>query len=564
MKMSFCAYTRRAFFSLFLPTTAACVPAGALPAASATTPTSAPTLAPAQASDVLRQGAPPPGAPLAWAPFDKTTFARAKAEHKLVVLDGAAEWCHWCHVMEATTYHDPKVRQLLDSHFITAKVDVDARPDIEERYGEYGWPATVLFSPDGVELGKYRGYIAPEAFADILRGVTEAPEGATSAEGPDVAVGTSKAGPLSEDELAWIERMTELELADFYDADHGGWGKWQKAAVAADNAWALSRARGGDKTAREQVLFTLEEQRALIDPVWGGIYQYSAASDWTHPHFEKLMTYQAGALENYADAYALTSDAKWLGVARAMRAYIDGFLTSPEGGFYATEDADLNAHDHGKPFVAGHEYYAMDDVHRRALGIPRVDTHEYGKENGLAIAAYVSLFEATGDASALASAERAAKRILATHATARGGISHDGAEKPSAILHLADNAAFGLGLMRLYAATKREEYFAAASKIADFILRELADDRAERGGFFASSADPDAVGIFAVRRKPFEDNVAAIRLFARLARTRGDGAKYRGAIANALRCIATPDAIKGRGRVLGDFLLALEETRGQR
>ena len=62
-----------------------------------------------------------------------------------------------------------------------------------------------------------------------------------------------------------------------------------------------------------------------------------------------------------------------------MRGYIDGFLTSPEGGFYATQDADLNAHEPGKPFVTGHEYYAMDDAQRRALGIPRVDTHEYGK-----------------------------------------------------------------------------------------------------------------------------------------------------------------------------------------
>ena len=192
--------------------------------------------------------------------------------------------------------------------------------------------------------------------------------------------------------------MTELELADFYDAAEGGWGKWQKAAVAADNEWALRRARTGDAGAKEAVLFTLEKQRALLDPVWGGIYQYSAASDWQHPHFEKLMTFQAGALANYADAYALTRDARWLGLARAMRGYIDAFLRSPDGGFFATQDADLNAHEPGKRYLTGHEYYPLDDAHRRALGIPRVDSHEYGRENGLAIAAYVAFFEATGDA----------------------------------------------------------------------------------------------------------------------------------------------------------------------
>src|SRR5262245_36958562 len=112
-----------------------------------------------------------PREPLSWADLNQETLARAKAQRKYVVLDGSAEWCHWCHAMEATTYHDPHVRELLDRHFIAVKVDVDSRPDIEERYGDWGWPATVIFSPDAMELGKYRGYIAPDTFADILRQV---------------------------------------------------------------------------------------------------------------------------------------------------------------------------------------------------------------------------------------------------------------------------------------------------------------------------------------------------------------------------------------------------------
>ena len=112
-----------------------------------------------------------PKAPLAGSEFGTATFTRAKREHRFIVMDGSAEWCHWCHVMEAVTYHDPAVRELLDARFIAAKVDVDARPDIEERYAEYGWPATVIFSPDGRELGKYRGFIAPDRFADILKEV---------------------------------------------------------------------------------------------------------------------------------------------------------------------------------------------------------------------------------------------------------------------------------------------------------------------------------------------------------------------------------------------------------
>jgi uncharacterized protein YyaL (SSP411 family) len=506
-----------------------------------------------------------PKSPLVWAELNPATLARAKAERRFIVLDGSAEWCHFCHVMEAETYHDPVVAEILGKSFIAVKVDVDARPDIEERYGAWGWPATVIFSPDAEELGKYRGYIAPEAFAEILRAVvTSTSDAKTSIAGAtsgEASLPVPGKGPLPEDEIAWIARDTELALADFYDEDAGGWGRSQKAALAMDNEWAIARARAGAAEARTHVLFTLDAQRRLFDPVWGGIYQYSAASDWEHPHFEKLMTFQAGALDNYADAYALTRDGKWLTCARALRGYIDAFLTSSDGGFYATQDADLNAHEPSKPFVTGHEYYAKTDAQRRALGIPRVDAHEYGKENGLAIAAYTRLYEATGDATALATATRAAKRILATHAVpARGGIAHD-ADPKATVLHLADNAVFGLALLRLHEATREQTWLDEATKMAAFLERELYD--AKGGGFFGSTVDPDAVGVFAERRKPFEDNVVALRFLARLARATRDG-RYEPMIATTLRAIASPDAIRERGRMLGDFLLALEETRGVR
>ncbi|HEU4408478.1 MAG TPA: DUF255 domain-containing protein [Polyangiaceae bacterium] len=116
----------------------------------------------------------PAGAPRQdpiWASFSLETFARAKAEHKFIVLDGTAEWCRPCRAMEATTYRDPAVQRLLDEHFIAIKVDVDTNPDVGKLYADWGWPATVLFSPEAAELGKYQGYIGPEEFAGILRRV---------------------------------------------------------------------------------------------------------------------------------------------------------------------------------------------------------------------------------------------------------------------------------------------------------------------------------------------------------------------------------------------------------
>jgi uncharacterized protein YyaL (SSP411 family) len=373
--------------------------------------------------------------------------------------------------------------------------------------------------------------------------------------------------PLPEEQLLWIQHATEVELDDYWDEDAGGWGRMQKAPMGWDNAWTLLRAEHGDPAAKEKAVFALDQQAKLIDPVWGGIYQYSVGHDWDHAHFEKLMTFQAPALENYAVAYRLTRDPKQLARARAMLGYLDRFMRGPEGGFYTTQDADLNAHDRSRPFLDGHAYYALGERERLARGLPRVDTNEYGRENGLAIAAYATMYEVTRDPSVLASAERAARRVLATHATKRGGISHGvvAAEEPKQ-LYLSDNAAFAWGLLRVAEVTKddrprSEGWIARARGIADFMLAELADESG--GGLFGSTIDPDAVGVFATRRVPFEDNVTALRALARLARVTAD-VRYKAAIARILRAISVPEEIKARGRMLGDYLLALEETKDVR
>ena len=514
-------------------------------------------------------GAMAEGAPreeLTWATLSSETFARAKAEHKYIVLDGSAEWCHWCHVMEATTYHDAEVRKILDQHFIAVKVDVDSRPDVEERYGDYGWPATVMFAPDATEIGKYRGYINPEKFKGILEDIVASGLANKKADERPKPVLKAPKTALSEEHLAWIQREIDVQLEDYYDEDQGSWGRQQKAPLGWNNAWTLEKAKKGDEQAKAKALFTLDKQSALLDPVWGGIYQYSAARDWDSPHFEKLMTFQAPALDNYATAYRLSGDAKQLARAKAMQGFLDRFMKSPEGGFYTTQDADLNAHERGKTFMDGHEYYKLDEKGRLARGLPRVDTHEYGKENGLAVSAYCTLFEVTKDPAVAATAEKAARRILATHATKRGGITHDvmDPEKETKLLYLSDNATFGLGLVRVYEVTKSDEYLKRARAVADFMIAELTDD--DTGGMFASTKDPDAVGIFATRRVPFEDNVVAARFLAHLAHavSAADAKKYSIALDRLLRATSKPEEIKARGRMIGDYLLALEESKGVR
>src|SRR6478609_5624838 len=74
---------------------------------------------------------------VAWQGWSKETFDRARAEGRYLLVDCAAEWCHWCHVMDDTTYRDPRVMDELEKRFVAVKVDIDARPDLAERYGDW-------------------------------------------------------------------------------------------------------------------------------------------------------------------------------------------------------------------------------------------------------------------------------------------------------------------------------------------------------------------------------------------------------------------------------------------
>ncbi|MEO8800479.1 MAG: glycoside hydrolase family 88 protein, partial [Polyangiaceae bacterium] len=363
--------------------------------------------------------------------------------------------------------------------------------------------------------------------------------------------------PLTLAELQATEDSTAKALEAFWDPARGGWGKQPKVPISGDIAWAMLRAKQGDATQKDHVTTMLARERAIMDPVWGGIYQYSVAPDWDHPHFEKLMGFNAGAIDNYAAAFLQTKNDEYLKVARSIAGYLEAFMLAPEGGFHGSQDADLNAHAPGKTFLDGHKYYAMDDAHRRALGIPRVDEHQYANDTGLALAGYATLYEATKDPAVLAVAARAANHILEANGSNKGGVTHDD-RKDAHVLHLADNAAMTLGLVRLYEATHDPQWLSKAQKLADYMLKDFFDET--HGAFYEHNLDEDAIGVFSARRKPFDDNVTAARAYEKLTKIKRD-ARYDKAIDRTLKYLSTPAKIADNGKFLGDFLLALEADK---
>jgi uncharacterized protein YyaL (SSP411 family) len=234
-----------------------------------------------------------------WEPWSDAAFARARAEHKLVLLDLQAVWCHWCHVMDEKTYSDPSVSDLLTHHFVTIQVDQDARPDISVRYEDWGWPATILFDSEGREIVKRSGFIPPEEMKSLLRATIADPTPGPSVV-PKHDIAYSRSSALAED----VDKDLEAQVVSRYDAELGGWGHIHKYVDAPSIEWLLSEARTGDEDAERMARQTLDAGLGLIDPAWGGVYQYSAGGVWTEPHFEKIMSIQADDLRVYSLASA--------------------------------------------------------------------------------------------------------------------------------------------------------------------------------------------------------------------------------------------------------------------
>src|SRR6266852_5949129 len=110
-----------------------------------------------------------------WQPWSNAIFDRAKREQRFVLLDLEAVWCHWCHVMDTTTYRDPAVTALIEAKYIAVKVDQDSRPDLSNRYGDWGWPATIIFNADGGEIVRRRGYLEPAEMKAMLQAIIDDP-----------------------------------------------------------------------------------------------------------------------------------------------------------------------------------------------------------------------------------------------------------------------------------------------------------------------------------------------------------------------------------------------------
>ncbi len=109
---------------------------------------------------------------IAWRPWGDEAFAESASSGKPILLSLSAVWCHWCHVMDETTYSNADVIATINADYVPVRVDNDRRPDINRRYNMGGWPSTGFLTASG-EVITGATYIPPHAMLDALHRVTE-------------------------------------------------------------------------------------------------------------------------------------------------------------------------------------------------------------------------------------------------------------------------------------------------------------------------------------------------------------------------------------------------------
>src|SRR5215472_11742402 len=328
--------------------------------------------------------------PIHWHEWGQEAFAAAQRENKPMLLDIGAVWCHWCHVMDRESYEDPEVATIVNEHFIAVKVDRDERPDIDSRYqaavqaisGQGGWPLTAFLTPDGKPFygGTYfpprDGYGRP-SFRRVLLSIANAykekhEDVAEQASMVENAIAQSesfagKGGRISATLITAIQESAQK----MFDPQNGGFGSAPKfphpsalelliERYGRSSRGAASPEAPAERESAENVLLrtiittTLEHMAngGVYDQIAGGFHRYSVDERWVVPHFEKMCYDNSELLKNYVHAYQATGQEFFAGVARDIIRWMDEWLSDREhGGFYASQDADINMDDDGDYFT---------------------------------------------------------------------------------------------------------------------------------------------------------------------------------------------------------------------
>jgi len=304
--------------------------------------------------------------------------------------------------MDRESYEDAEIARIINDHFVAVKVDRDERPDVDSRYQaavsaisqQGGWPLTAFLTPDGRPY--FGGTYFPRddrygrpGFGRVLLTMAqvwndrrdEALESASSVMGAieNNESFSARGGDLN---LALVDKVVTSAVSQF-DPRHGGFGSQPKFPHPAilDLLLQVGLNRGIDE-AKRAFTVTLEQMArgGVYDQLAGGFHRYSVDERWVVPHFEKMIYDNTELLRNYAHAYQTFVREDFRSTAEEIIAWLDAVMTNRDrGGFYASQDADINLDDDGDYFTwTLDEAKAVLDADELAVAGPWWDIGDLG------------------------------------------------------------------------------------------------------------------------------------------------------------------------------------------
>ena len=329
------------------------------------------------------------GNPVDWHPWNEAALARARTEHKPILLSIGYSACHWCHVMAHESFEDADTAALMNRLYINIKVDREERPDLDRVYQLAhqvltqrggGWPLTLFLAPDdltpffaGTYFPKAPRYDMP-AFQEVLTRVAgfyrdhAADLHRQNAALRDVFKRIESETPATADALSDAPLQAAYRsLAESFDPRCGGFGRAPKFPHPSSLEFLLWRAGDAEvdgetaKHSRHMLETTLTRmaEGGIYDQLGGGFCRYAVDEEWMIPHFEKMLYDNGPLLALYAQAWALTGEPLYARIARQTAGWILHEMQSPNGGYYSSLDADSEGQE-GR-------YYTWDTAEIRKL-----------------------------------------------------------------------------------------------------------------------------------------------------------------------------------------------------
>jgi hypothetical protein len=442
-----------------------------------------------------------------WRPWSEHAFEEARQTRRPILLSISAVWCHWCHVMDETTYSHAGVIDLINREYVPVRVDNDVRPDINQRYNMGGWPTTAFLTASGDVLTGAT-YLPPDQMATALTQISTYYRGNQA----EIASRVLDARKRAASGVARSAGELDTGLVDLvldavksaYDPEYGGFGSAPKFPQTDAILLLLEQSvLRGDDELRRMAVHTLDRMTGggTYDQVEGGFFRYSTTQDWSVPHYEKMLEDHAGLVQALALAGMSDQLARTTG-------YLDLTLRDPKTGLYAgSQDADEH-------------YYSMDAEERAQANPPFVDRRIYTAWNA---------------ALAISYGEKAGHLLdaLFKHAYRRGqGMTH--AEGIGD--QLGDQVWSMWAALRGYQHGFGEKWMQIAVDLAAHLEDRYADS--QFGGYFDRAGD-DELGRLGERIKPLvENSVAAMALIELDVLTGDPTGPYRERARKALESVA--------------------------